>query len=221
MKTLTQYLNEKLVIFPSQVDEKLVIFPSQVDEKLVVNKDYKSPYTCAPTSFDELRKIIEDRYNKLGPGTKNDPIDFNDVDVSNIDSFRNKRTSKFTFKGIFQRTKFEYIDISNWDVSNIEDMYYMFFYCINLKSVGDLSNWDVSNVKCMNYMFYDCPQLTLVGDLSKWDVSNVTGMSFMFYGCNKLKSVGDLSNWNVSKVKDMTYMFNKSGITNISKWYKE
>ena len=90
MKTLTKYLNEKLVIFPSQVDEKLVI-----------NKDYKSPYTCAPTSFDELRKIIEDRYNKLGPGTKNDPIDFNDVDVSNIDSFYNEDT------GIFAETKFK------------------------------------------------------------------------------------------------------------------
>ena len=35
MKTLTKYLNEKLVIFPSQVDEKSGIFPSQVDEKVV------------------------------------------------------------------------------------------------------------------------------------------------------------------------------------------
>ena len=76
MKTLTKYLNEKLIIFPSQVDEKLVI-----------NKDYKNPYTCNPTSLEELRKIIEDRYNEFGPGTKNNPIDFNDVDVRNIDSF--------------------------------------------------------------------------------------------------------------------------------------
>ena len=89
MKTLTKYLNEKLVIFPSQVDEKLVIFPSQVDEKLVINKDYNDPYTCVPTSWEELRKIIEDRYDKLGPGTKQKPIDFNDVDVSNINSFYN------------------------------------------------------------------------------------------------------------------------------------
>ena len=219
MKTLTKYLNEKLIIFPSQVDERLVI-NQRFDEKLIINKDYNDPYTCVPTSFDELRKVIEDRYNKLGPGTKDTPIDFNDVDVSNIDSFRNKRTSIFTFKGIFQRTKFEYIDISNWDVSNVEDMDYMFFYCINLKSVGDLSNWDVSNVKCMNYMFYDCPQLTSVGDLSKWDVSNVTGMSFMFSGCNKLKSVGDLSNWNFTKLKNTNYMFYKSGITNIPDWYR-
>ena len=105
MKTLTKYL----------------------DEKLVVNKDYKSPYTCAPTSFDELRKIIEDKYDKLGPGTKDTPIDFNDVDVSNIDSFRDK------YKGIFEGTKFKYIDISDWDVSNIESMQDMFNGCEQLK----------------------------------------------------------------------------------------
>ena len=36
MKSLNKYIQEKLIIFPSQVDEKLVIFPSQVDEKLVI-----------------------------------------------------------------------------------------------------------------------------------------------------------------------------------------
>ena len=69
MKTLTKYLNEKLII----------------------NKDYKDAYTCAPKSFEELKKIINDRYDKFGPGTKQKPIDFNDVDVSNIDSFYNKK----------------------------------------------------------------------------------------------------------------------------------
>ena len=122
MKTLTKYLNEKLVIFPSQVDEKLVIFPSQVDEKLVINKNYKSPYTCVPKSFNELRKIIKNRYKKLGQGTNDNPIDFNDVDVSNIDSFYDKNNDR----GIFDETKFEYIDISDWNVSNVKYMNYMF-----------------------------------------------------------------------------------------------
>ena len=111
MKTLTKYLNERLVIFPSQVDEKLII-----------NKDYNDPYTYDPTSFDELRKIIEDRYDKLGPGTKQKPIDFNDVDVSNISSFYNENN----YIGIFRKTKIEYIDISDWDVSNVKDMNHMF-----------------------------------------------------------------------------------------------
>ena len=212
MKTLTKYLNEKLVIFPSQVDEKSGI-NQQFDEKLVINKDYKDLYTCVPASWEELRKIINDRYDKLGPGTKDKPIDFNDVDVSNIDSFYDKRT------GIFYNTKFEYIDLSDWDVSNVKDMGVMFNICKQLKSVGDLSNWNVSNVKEMGAMFYDCINLKSIGDLSNWDVSNVENMGHMFSGCDQLKSVGDISNWNVSNVKRMDFMFNNSGITNIPDWY--
>ena len=176
MKSLIKYLNEKLII------------NQRFDEKLIINKNYKSPYTCAPKSFDELRKIIEDRYDKLGPGTKDMPIDFNDIDVSNINSFCNKNNT-----GIFERTKFEYIDISDWNVSNAEYMNYMFSYCYHLKSVGDLSNWNVSNVEYMNDMFKECVLL---------------------------ESVGDLSNWDVSKVIYMNNTFKESGIINIPKWYK-
>ena len=55
-------------------------------ETLIINKDYRDA-SISSKSFYELRKIIVDRYFKLGPGTKKDPIDFNDVDVSNLDSF--------------------------------------------------------------------------------------------------------------------------------------
>ena len=221
MKTLTKYLNEKLVI----------------------NKNYKDLYTCVPKTFDELRKIIEDRYNKFGRGTKQKPIDFNDVDVSNIDSFYDENNS-----GIFYITRFEYIDISYWDVSNVKDMFAAFYDCeqlksvgdvsnwnvsnvenmgcmfqgcTQLKSVGDLSNWNVSNVEYINSMFNECTQLKSVGDLSKWNVSNVEYMNGMFYSCKQLKSVGDLSKWNVSKVRNMFNMFKESGITNIPGWYKK
>ena len=128
-----------------------------ISERLVINKDYKDAL-IAPKSFDELRKIIEDRYNELGPGTKNDPIDFNDVDVSNIDSFYDENKG-----GIFRKTKFEYIDISDWDVSNVKDMKRMFYDCEQLKSVGDLSNWDVSNAKFMTAMF-DSSRITNIPD---------------------------------------------------------
>ena len=92
------------------IQEELVIFPSQVDEKLVINKDYRDNKIFVK-SFDELKKIIKDRYKKLGPGTQQKPIDFNDIDVSDIHSFCNSKG-----KGIFEITKFKYIDISDWDV---------------------------------------------------------------------------------------------------------
>ena len=184
---INQQFDEKLII-NQQFDEKLII-NQQFDEKLIINKNYNQ-YTYAPKSFKELKNIIIDRLYNVGPGTEHKPIDFNDVDVSNIDSFYNANINE----GIFDATKFEYIDITDWNVSKVKDMYEMFNECYNLKSVGDLSNWDVSNVE---------------------------DMSLMFNSCYNLKSVGNLSKWNVSECKNMYNMFKKSGIKNIPDWYKE
>ena len=159
-----------------------------IQEKLIINKDYRE-VKIVVKSFDELRKIIEDRYDKLGEGTEQNPIDFNDIDVSNIDSFYSLNRDK----GIFEKIRFKYIDISNWDVSNATNMMAMFFSCKDLKSVGDISSWDVSKVESMISMFSHCKTLTSVGDLSNWDVSNV---------------------------KYMSYMFHDSGIKNTTSWYK-
>ena len=162
-----------------------------IKEKLIINKDYVDAHTLTPESFDELRNIIVDRYNKLGAGTKQNPIDFNDIDVSNIDSFYNKGI------GIFEKTKFKHIDISNWNVSNVKSTICMFYKCNELESVGDLSNWDVSNVTNMSYMFAFCEKFNQ--DLSSWDVSNVTNMICMFYESRSFNQ--DISNWDVSKVR--------------------
>jgi surface protein len=187
-----------------------------ISEKLVINKNY-NPYTYVPKSFDELRKIILNRYNKLGPGSKKNPIYFNDIDVSKIDSFFNEDNNT----GIFEGTRFKYIDISNWNVSSVKNMNSMFALCERLTSVGDLSGWNVSKVEKMNSVFYGCENLKSVGDLSNWDVSSVKDMYSMFLECEKLTSIGDLSDWNVSNVKDMKLMFFSSAITNIPDWYKK
>ena len=136
-----------------------------IQEKLIINKDYRE-VKIVVKSFDELRKIIEDRYKNLGPGTEQKPIDFNDIDVSNIDSFCNDKGI-----GIFEGTKFRYIDVSDWDVSNINSMRGMFFMCKELKSVGDISEWNVSNVISMTSMFGGCKSFNQ--DISKWNVSKV------------------------------------------------
>ena len=152
MKTLNQYIKEKLIINKDYRDNKIVV-----------------------KSFDELRKIIEDRYNELGPGTKQNPIDFNDIDVSNLDSFCNK------VKGIFEVTKFKYIDISDWDVSNVKLMRCMFYKCEELESIEDISKWDVSNVIDMSWMFYNCKFFNQ--DISNWNVYKVRYRMRMFDGC--------------------------------------
>ena len=156
---------------------KRLIVNKRFDEKLIINKNY-NPYTRVPKSWRELRQIIVYTYDELGAGTEQKPIDFNDIDISNIDSFYNVNMNI----GIFVRTDFEYIDISKWDVSNVKDMTYMFFNCWKLKSVGDLSNWNVSKVEDMSYMFRKCYNLKSVGDLSNWNISNLKDMSNMFEG---------------------------------------
>ena len=180
-----------------------------IQEKLIINKDYREAKIVVK-SFDELRKIIVDRYKKLGPGTKQNPIDFNDIDVSNLDSFY------INDKGLFEGTKFKYIDISEWNVLNVKSMNSMFFDCAGLESVGDLSSWDVSNVIDMSFMFCDCNCLN--PDVSSWDVSNVTDMRSMFYRCKKFNQ--DISSWNVSSVNNMNSMFAYCKIFNqdISDW---
>ena len=169
-----------------------------IKEKLIINKDYHDDMIVVK-SFDELRKIIDYRYDKLGPGTKENPIDFNDVDVSNINSFYSSNRDK----GLFEGTKFKYIDISDWDVSNVKLMCSMFAGCKELESVGDISKWDVSKVTNMTYMFEDCEKINQ--DISDWDVSKVIVMTFMFCNCESFNQ--DLSDWNVSKVTDMIGMF--------------
>ena len=188
-----------------------------VSEKLVINKNYKNAYTYFPKTFDELRKIIEDKYNKLGPGTEQKPVYFNDIDVSGMTTFYDEKRSY----GVFQDTQFEYIDISDWNVSNIEDMNSMFLNCKNLKSV-DLSDWLMSDAKDLHRMFEKCINLKSVGNLSKWDVSSVEDISNMFRNCYKLESVGNLSKWKVSTIKYMYGMFDfceeLKSVGDLSKW---
>ena len=168
-----------------------------IKEKLIINRDYRDVNIYHPKSFDKLRNIIEYRYDKLGPGTKQNPIDFNDIDVSNFDSFCSNNT------GIFEKTKFKYIDISYWDVSNVYSMRHMFYRCKELESVGDISKWNVSKVRFMAFMFSECKKINQ--DLSEWNVSNVTDMNYMFWECGSFNQ--DLSKWNVSNVIDMSNMF--------------
>ena len=47
-------------------------------------------------------------------------------------------------------------------------MRHMFFGCKKLESVGDISEWDVSSVTDMQYMF--CGVVNFNQDISKWDV---------------------------------------------------
>ena len=206
MKTLKQHIAESKALHQNvNIQENL---------KFKINRD-NDIYAYHPTTWDKLRELIRQRYKEFGPGTKNKPIDFNDIDVSKLETFASNNN-----RGVFEGTSFEYIDISDWNVSNIKSMQNLFYRCSYLVSIGDISNWDVSECECMSGMFCGCHKLEHI-DISNWEIKKVKIADYMFAGCSNLKSVGDLSHWDVSHVEYMNNMFFCSGITNTPDWYKK
>ena len=101
-------------------------------------------------------------------------------------------------------SKLTSIDLSNFDTSNVTNMWAMFQGCSTLSTLV-LSNFDTSNVTNMKSMFSYCSNLSSL-DLSKFDTSNVTDMSYMFQNCSSLTNL-DLSSFNFTKVTSYDFMF--------------
>ena len=139
MKSLTHYIQEKLVI-------------------------KKNKYKYFPQTKEELKEIIEKRIKEEG-----NEADLNDIDVSNITDMSylflstnfscnvsNWDVSNVTnMKEMFCGCKKFNSDISNWDVSKVTDMSNMFFWCEAFNQ--DISAWNISNIKYSLNMFYNCP----------------------------------------------------------------
>ena len=132
----------------------------------------------------------------------------NSVAVTQIIGSENLVTSNVTnVEGMFNWCEeLTYINTTDWDVSNVQNMDYLFCCCFNLETIDGLSGWDVSNVISMTYLFDDCHKLDNI-NLSKWDVSNVQSMWGMFLACKQLETMDWISNWDVSNVQDFTVMF--------------
>ena len=130
-----------------------------------------------------LIKIIEDTINKDGNCS-----DLNFIDVSYLTDLSGLFSGEVTrkFNG----------NISEWDVSSVTDMRFIFAESM---FNGDISKWNVSNVENMEEMF---SYSSFNGDISKWDVSNVENMKEMF---SHSSFNGDISQWDVSNVVTVKY----------------
>ncbi|CAL6313909.1 unnamed protein product [Bathycoccus prasinos] len=92
-------------------------------------------------------------------------------------------------------------DISDWDTSQVTNMYQMFRGCISFN--GDIGNWDTSQVTDMRLMFYYSNAFNQ--NIGNWDTSKVTNLDRMFY----LAKVFDqpIGTWDTSQVTNMYQMF--------------
>ena len=191
MKKLNTYKNESFnsKSLTSYITEYII------KKKLDKPIDSEDHYEYYPETKQELIDNVKELFNK------------GETDLNCID------TSKITDMSRL----FESYDISKWNVSNVEDMSYMFFGCKLFDC--NLSDWNVSNVENMYCMFGGCHKFKGKG-LENWNVGNVTNMSYMFYYCENFDC--DLSDWNVNKVKNMNYAFDDcTSLKNKPSWYEE
>ena len=101
------------------------------------------------------------------------------------------------------------IDISsleNLDVSECEDLSFMFCGCVNVKNFDCLKNWDISKCKNLEGIFGYC-SFSDVNFLSSWKFNNATNLCFMFGECYELKDIKGCKEWNVGNVENFWFMF--------------
>ena len=102
----------------------------------------------------------------------------------------------------------------NPDLSEVEDMSYMFYTAQVLTFTHSINDWNVSNVNNMSHLFSGAEKFNQ--DIGDWDVSNVTDMSAMFLNAKEFNQ--DIGDWDVSKVNDMSSMFGHAHRISISNY---
>lgn len=164
----------------------------------LINKNNK----IVVTSRQELLKAVTKQLKIQGPDA-----DLNIIDVSKVTDMNRL----FSAPGINVGN----VDVSNWDVSRVVNMEFMFDGCETFN--GDLSRWNVSNVKNTYCMFRGCMSFEGMG-LEKWDVKNIKNADSMFGECVNFNA--DLSRWDVRNLTDAHSMFRGCTKFNqdLSKW---
>ena len=196
---------------------------SYIQEKLIIKKNKAKNYKYFPKTKEELKDIISKRIKEEG-----NKVDLNDIDTSKITDMSNL-FEKTNFNGdisnwdvsnvkdmveMFWGCKNFNSDISNWDVSKVTNMNSMFDGCVIFNK--DISTWDVSNVTDMYGMFELCESFNQ--DISTWDVSKVEDIRDMFSGCKSFNQ--DISSWDFSNSKyrySSSDVFNNCPIENVYK----
>lgn len=121
---------------------------------------------------------------------------------------------------MFSVSDFETIDVSNWDMTGVESLHYMFSFSDKIEKLKGLDTWDTSNIKQLDYTFTGLKSVKEL-DVANWDAGNVETMAGLFSSTYSLKSL-NISEWDVSKVEDMESLFYWGGaqdlIFDLSKW---
>ena len=107
------------------------------------------------------------------------------------------------------------IDMSNWNLPNVTNMYYFLGYSgAYANSVTlDVTGWKfpkLTTLSTLFYLFANGANKAVIKGLDTWDTSNITNMYYMFNWLGGAEFEIDLSSWDVSKVTDLRSMFRMS-----------
>ena len=139
MKQLNTYKNE------SFNSKSLTLYITEYIIKKKLDKPINSQnnYKYFPETKQELIKNIQELLNK-------NIHNFNCIDTSAITDM-----SKLFCNEGFEKINF---NVSEWDVSNVENMSRMFIDCEKFDC--DLSDWNTLNVKYADDMFFNCKNIS-------------------------------------------------------------
>ena len=142
-----------------------------VKSKQVQNRDYTKEYL----DFQNLIKKFETECN-----TSKDILELGELHKITGLKYKISPDRLYNFvRHYLNKTESLHHANLNWiDTSGIYTMDNL-FYESNFD--GDISEWDVSNVKNMSYMFTGCRQFNQ--DISNWNVDKVRYTHFIFYNC--------------------------------------
>ncbi|MCP4484629.1 MAG: BspA family leucine-rich repeat surface protein [Flavobacteriaceae bacterium] len=87
-------------------------------------------------------------------------------------------------------------DLSNWDVSSVENFNQMVYQTY---FNGNIGSWDVSSAESFIRTFYGCVNFNQ--DIGNWNTLNVKTFIGMFLNATSFNQ--DISNWNFSSVNDV------------------
>ena len=206
----------------------------------IINEDFKIPNKkrrmiskTKVTSNKELCAVINDIIQQeLENNAKGITLDLNHIDVSELTTINcllyNQRNTAINNR--FDIIK--EIDISEWDVSNVEsfaqaftnikkvekiylpeisskkleNIQNMFLGCYNLREIINIEKLCVNPILYASRAFANCHTLERI-DVSSWNMTKCQSTNAMFINCLNLKSIGDITNWNPTNVQYISSMF--------------
>lgn len=199
MKSLKNYITEKLKVgnaASTKSGKKIVVKDNEELKKIIVARtDHKTGYLDLRDL--DVSNVTKFQHTFFG-STSLVTIDIRGWDTSNAKSME----GMFAFCPSVE----EIVGIESLNTSKVRNMTAMFKQCHKLETI-DVSSWDVREVEQFYNMFLECRSLTEIEGIENWtlDMLKIHGLEGMFMGCKSLKKL-DLSNWKRSPLT-LTNMF--------------